>query len=88
MSKASDTMGAWESEIVLNLGGSNVDVQLLSSHMEYEFNIMYLTIFSLLRIHKKVFLQGIPTFRYTKFRYSHFVTRHFVIDTSLHDISL
>ena len=28
-------------EFFFNLGGSNVDVQLLSSHMEYEFNIIY-----------------------------------------------
>ena len=32
------------------LGGSNFDVQLLSSHMEYEFNIIYFTIYSLLDI--------------------------------------
>ena len=31
-------------EKIVNHGGSNIDIQLSLSHMEYEFNITYLTI--------------------------------------------
>ena len=42
----------------MNLGGLNIDVQLLSSHMEYEFNILYLTMYSLLDIKVGAVLEG------------------------------